>query len=195
MNYELKEEKQKGKQLIRTYINDRTSTEVKTELLYTDKAGQRWWGFQDLFKIPYIRTAYAKHISDLFTIGLSLKDIVGWCSEEKTLLKSDDPEKYEKLYSLILEKEKIATVTADPIKQHLALCTIYVLADDERIDYFDDQVANDKMILWNADMAATSFFLTWHSRHIADYTKTLNRISQTVSKLEAFKETQLPDSN
>src|SRR5919108_662107 len=131
MSYKLITEKTEGKapRLVRYYKNERTNTEVKTEHIYTDKDGKMYFGFADLYKIPYIRSVYAKHINDLYSVGLSLKDILKWCEQEKTILKSDDPEKYEKLYALILEKEGIASHTADPIQQHLSLCTIYVLAE------------------------------------------------------------------
>jgi hypothetical protein len=134
-----------------------------------------------------MRIAYSKHISDLFTIGLSLKDILKWCEEEKNLIRSADPEKYEKLYSMILEKERIAKHTADPIKQHIALCTVYVLSDQERVDYFDDAMAEEKMNLWNADTSMIAFFLSWHNQHIQHYTKTLEGITRTASSLEKMR--------
>lgn len=175
-----KTEERNGKEF-RTYTNSKTGTETQTTHIYTDREGARWFGFVDLFKIPYMRVAYSKHIADLFTMGLGLKDILQWTDEMKTLLKSDDPEKYEKLYALTLEKERIAKNTADPIKQHLNLATVYVLAEEERVDHFDDKIAADKLKLWLADTDALSFFLTWHNEHIQSFTSNLNTILGTVS--------------
>lgn len=183
MKWELKETKEvKGKEL-RTYRNDATGTECQTELLITDERGVKWFGFKDLRQIPYIRITYAKHISDLYTNGLSLKDILDWCSKEKKLIKSkDDPERDEKLYAMILEKERLASFTADPIKQHLALASVYVLKADERIDYFSDPIAEEKLMYWNADPALIAFFLSWLNSRIISYIKILEKISPIVLK-------------
>lgn len=182
MKWELNGTKEvKGKE-VRTYRNAATGTECQTEFLIADADGNRWFGFKDLRQIPYIRITYAKHVSDLFSIGLSLKDILDWCDQEKKLIKGTDPEKYEKIYALILEKEKLAQHTADPIKQHLALATVYALQDEERIDYFSDTIAEEKLKIWNADPHLTAFFLSWHNRHITDFIKTLDRITPIVLK-------------
>lgn len=180
--YELVSESEDGK-FIRTYRNTSTGTLVKTYLI-KENDGVRWFGFQDLFKIPMIRMSYARHITDLYNTGLTLKDVQAWCQQEKELLRSDDPEKYEKLYSLVLEKERLATFTADPIKQHLALCTVYILADDERIDYFDEQIAEQKLKLWQTSPELVAFFLSWHNGHIQHSLKLLEKISGIASKLE-----------
>lgn len=182
MTYELIKEVTSPK-IIRTYINNSTGTEITVQEIYKDKEGKTWLGFTDLFNIPIIRVAMARNITDLFSLGLSLKDILTWCNEEKKLLKSNDPEKYEKLYSLILEKEKLASFTADPIRQHLALCTVYILGDDERIDYFNENIAMGKLDYWAGIPEAVAFFLHWHNEHIRRYSKTLENISKTVLKL------------
>lgn len=179
--YELISEQTENRKKVRTYINRQTSTTVKTTPIYTDSNGVIWWGFIDLFKVPYIRQAYAKHISDTFTMGLSLKDILEWCEQEKELLKGSDPEKYEKLYSLVLQKENLARHTADPIQKHLALCTIYVLSEDEQIDHFTDEQAAQKMKLWKADIRATAFFLTWHNEATQSFMKRFEKTLKTVS--------------
>lgn len=186
MSYELKTEKQEGKRLVRTYLNEQGS-EVKTYLIYTDENKNKYWGFIDLYKIPIIRVVMSRHISDLFNVGLSLKDILKWVAEEKALLKSNDPEKYEKLYSLILEKERIAKFTADPIRQNLAVCTVYVLEDEERIDYFNEDLAEQKLKVWMAFPIMVAFFLSWHTEAIGRYMKTLEKISTIASKLEKKK--------
>lgn len=183
MLYKQSSDKVEGKRRVITYLNERTGTEVKVTPIYKDASGVQWWGFTDLFKVPYIRQAYAKHITDNFTMGLSLKDILEWCKEEKELLKAEDPEKYEKLYALILQKERLASFTADPIKKHLALATVYVLEEDERIDYFDDEIAGKKMKLWGADLNATAFFLNWHNEATVSFMKNLQKTFKTVSKV------------
>ncbi len=185
--YELQPEKKPG---TRVYINKDTGMETKTNLIYTDREGRKYWGFADLFQLPQIRAVMAKNITDLYNIGLTLKDIQAWCNEEKALLNSNDPEKYQKLYALILEKEKLATYTADPIKQRLALATVYILMDDERPDYFDQSLGDDKLQLWKGDHTAVAFFLTWLENHMKLYMKRLNKFSQTVSSLQKLKEDQ-----
>lgn len=184
MLYKLMAEKTEGKKLVRIYQNERTGTEVKTEHIYTGKEGEKYFGFADLFKIPYIRSAYAKHINDLYGLGLSLKDVLSWCAKEKELLRSDDPEKYEKLYSLVLEKEGVVQHGADPIRQHLALCTVYVLGEDEQVDYFSETVAEEKLTKWKADDDAVAFFLNWHHERIQHYTGILKKSLKTVSNLD-----------
>lgn len=187
MKWNLKETKTVNGKEVRVYESSTGST-CETMEIYIDSGGNKWFGFRDLFKIPYIRVAYAKHISDLFSIGLGLSDIVAWCKAEKDLIRSDDPEKYEKLFALILEKERIAKSTADPVRQHLALCTVYVLSDDERIDLFKDEDAETKLKLWGGDRGAITFFLNWHNAHIQRYTKALDRISKTVLKVDKFNQ-------
>jgi hypothetical protein len=182
--YQLIETRTEQKRETRIYKNTHTGTEVKTSVIYVTPDGVKFWGFNDLYKIPYIRTAFARHISDLYTIGLSLKDILSWCEQEKSLLKSEDPEKYEKLYALVLEKERLAKFTADPIRQQLALCTVYILTDEERIDYFEDSQAEQKLNMWMGSPEMIAFFLTWHTEHIRRYMKTLDKISTTVLKME-----------
>lgn len=197
MLYELISEKNTGTdakpRLVRTYRNTKTFTETKLNHIHTDKEGMKWWGFQDLFKIPMMRMSMVRNITDLYTIGLTLKDIITWCDQETTLLRSNDPEKYEKLYALVLEKRKLAEHTADPIRQQLALCTVYILADDERIDYFDEQEAEKKLNMWKAYPNDVSFFLTWHTNHIQGYIRDLNKISETVLKLEATAKEMVSD--
>lgn len=190
MLYEQIAEKQEGTKTVRIFRNTQTGTETKLTLIFTDKEGRKWWGFNDLFRIPYMRVSMARNISDLYTIGLSLTDIQTWCNEEKRLLKSDDPEKYEKLFALVLEKEKLATFTADPIRQQLALCTVYIIADDERIDYFDEAAAEEKLNQWKAFPEMVAFFLTWHTGHIQHSIKRLEKISTTVLKLQKVNEQQ-----
>lgn len=173
-----------GTRFVRTWRNVKTGTEIKLTMLHEEE-GQRYWGFIDLYKMPIMRISMAKNITDLYNIGLTLKDIQSWCSQEKELLTSDDPEKYEKLYALVLEKERIATHTADPIRQQLALTTVYILEDDERIDYFDEAIAERKLQNWKARPDLIAFFLTWQTDHIGRYMKTLQKVSAIVSEQKA----------
>jgi len=177
-------EKKEGKNMVRTFRNERTGSETKLSMIYKDKDGGQWWAFNDLYKIPVQRMSMAMNITDLYSIGLTLKDIQTWCNQEKTLLRSNDPEKYEKLYSLILEKERIATFVSDPLKQQIALCTVYIISDEERIDIFDEQKAEEKLKLWKGFPEMISFFLTWHSNQMQHFLKSLDKISTTVLKLE-----------
>lgn len=176
---------------VRVFRNSQTGTETKLSLIHTDTEGQKWWGFNDLYKIPIIRMAMAKNITDMYTIGLTLSDIKSWCSQEKALLKGNDPEKYEKLYALVLEKERLATFTADPMKQQLALCTVYILSDEERVDYFDESISEQKLKLWKGSPEMVAFFLTWHTDRIQHYIKDLAKISRTVSKRDKEQQEQL----
>lgn len=187
MLYEKVSEQLEGKRLIRTFRNIKTGNETKLGLIHEDKDVGRWWAFEDLYKMPIMRVSMAQNITNLYGIGLTLKDIIAWCTEEKKLLKSNDPEKYEKLYALILEKERLATFTSDPIKQQLALCTVYVVADDERIDYFDEAAAQKKLEFWKGLPGLVSFFLTWQTNRIGLYMKTLNKISQTVLAVDRLQ--------
>lgn len=190
MIYKLISEQEENKKSTRTFRNETTGTETKLQLIFTDKDGGKWWGFTDLYKIPMMRMAMVRNITDMYTIGLSLKDIQTWCSEIKGLAKGSDPEKYEKIFSRVLEMENIAMHTADPIKQQLALCTVYILSDQERIDYFDEQTAQTKLQQWKGQQEMITFFLTWHTGHIQGYIKRLDKISTTVLNLQAMQQDQ-----
>lgn len=182
MNWQLKKETGNT----RVYISQH-GTELTTTVILTDPVGRKWYGFTDFFKIPYIRTVYAKRITDLFQLGLTAGDIHEWIKEERELLKSNDPLKYEKLFALSLKKEELINAAIDPLKQHLALCTIYVLADDERIDYFSDEEAAAKMKAWELDKNIIAFFLSWQAEHMLSYTDSLKTLSQIVLNLGTAK--------
>lgn len=195
MIYELVHEKNEGTgnkpRLVRLYRNSRTGTETKLQLLHTDKQGEKWWGFTDLYKIPYSRLAMVRNITDLYAIGLSLKDITKWCEDMKGLLRSADAERYEKAYAKVLEIETTAKFGADPIQQQLALCTVYVLSDEERIDYFDESISVDKLTKWKTQPELVAFFLTWHTGHIHNSIRRLERISKTVLNLQEKQNFQM----
>lgn len=183
MVYELIEEGVIKDKPFRKYRNGQGS-ESTTEVVYKDADGNRWWGFKNLMQIPIIRKSMASYITSLYNVGLSLNDIKKWCADEKTLLKGNDPEKYEKLYAMVLEKEKIAIYTADPVKAALALATIYIMSEKERIDYFDPEESEKKLRLWLGMPEAVGFFLTWQNKHIESYMKRLDKASRTASTLE-----------
>lgn len=166
---------------MRIYENDSNNSTIQTDLVYTDKLGNRWWAFYDLFQIPYLRIAYSKTITDLFSIGLTADDLRTWIKREKELLRKNDPEKYEKLYAMILEKEQAITTTIDPMQQHLAIATIYVLGDKEQIDFYSAKIAQEKVDLWKLDEDAQIFFLNYHIKRMGNYTQALNTPLQTVS--------------
>lgn len=192
MLYELVHEKNEGSKdkprLIRLFRNNKTGTETKLHHIHTDEEGNRWWGFTDLYKIPYARMAMARNITDLYTIGLSLRDINAWCDELKNILKATDAEKYEKAYAKVLEMQNVATFSADPIKQQLALCTVYILADEERIDYFDEDMAQKKLLQWKPFSGMIAFFLTWHTDHIQRYINRLDKLSTTVLNVQEMRQ-------
>lgn len=165
------------------YTNNETGSECKIEHIYTDRLDIKWWGFSDLFAMPYIRIAFAKTISDLFLTGLTATDLRTWISKEKELLKSNDKEKYEKLYAMVLEKESVIENTVDPIKQHLALCTVYVMEEDEKIDYYSQSMAGEKLEKWKLDIDAQTFFLNWRYGHINRYYQDLKNITEIASSM------------
>lgn len=172
--------KEEGK--VRTYRNERTGSEIQTHVIYTDIFGNDWYAFKDLFKLPMLRIVYSKQVADFFNTGVTPEDLDKWDEEELRLLKSDDPEKYEKLYAVVLERRRLRKSIVDPIQQHLSLCAVYVMFPDERIDYFDMATIARKMTIWKGDTDAVAFFLSWHSRHIEHCIDSLKSTSQIALK-------------
>lgn len=185
MIYDLITEGMVNKKFTRTYRN-KQGTEVKTHLVYTDTEGGKWFAFLDLYKIPIQRKAMASYVTNLYSVGLTIKDILTWCSEEKKLINGNDPEKLQKLYALILDKEKLATFTADPIKQGLALAAVYIMSQDERIDTFENEDLERKLKIWGGMPEAVGFFLKWLNSHIEYYINRFSKASQTASKLQGI---------
>lgn len=176
----------------RVYVNSQTGAECVTQELYKDKMNRVWFGFVDLFKIPYIRVAFSQHISNLFGVGLTKEDLGKWCNELKTTLKNgNDPERYEKAYASILNTEALINSMADPVKQHLSLCTVYVLREDEKIDVFSEELAGSKMKDWAMDLQAQSFFLNWHLEHIQRYTENWKNTLEIASQKGILEQFQL----
>lgn len=183
MNYELISDKIEGNKRTKTFRNTRTGTETKIQPIYTDASGRQWWGFVDLYKIPYMRVLMTKHITDLFGKGFTGADLKQWAQEGKDLCRSTDPDKYEKLYARFMEWENLAEYTADPMKQHLALATVYVLTEEDRVDYFDEARAHELMKIWAADLDACAFFLSWHQKLLERSFNRLEKVSRTASYL------------
>ena len=153
----------------RTYKNTQTGTEVKTSLKFVDDDGNGWWAFDDLFAIPAIRKIASQKIAQLYGIGVTVEDIKTFLEKHKQTLKGTAADKYERAYADVLNFETIVDQTADPIKQSLALCTVYVLSDDERIDTFSMQDAAEKMKLWSLKPDVQAFFLSWWMDGINPY--------------------------
>ncbi len=142
----------------RIYRSSITGTEVITTLIYTDSDGRKWWAFEDLLQIPHIRRMAANNISQLYGAGFTKNDLSNFVNKSKSILKGIDPDKYEKAYSELLQLETIVESNIDPVKQELGLCSVYILGDDERIDFFSSREASEKMELWALDIDTQAFF-------------------------------------
>lgn len=175
--YQLQTETEKT----RTYRSTVTGTEISTQVIYTDKDGGKWWAFVDMMQIPHIRKMAANSISQLYGQGFTKEDLTEFVNRVKPLLKSSDPEKYEKMYSEILTLESITESNLDPVKQELGLCAVYILSDTERVDTFSTREALDKMALWAIDLDTQAFFLNWLSDGINDFRTTLEAVTQIAS--------------
>jgi len=170
--------------LQRTYRNSLTGTECKTMVIHTDMYGGKWWAFADLFTVPLIREIAAKKVVELSSASLTQQDLQEHIAKSKAILKSDDREKYEKAYGELLEFERICNAVADPVKQTLGLATVYILADDERPDTFDQGIAHRKMDIWHTDLNAMGFFLNWLTDTISSFVSASSSIGQIASALQ-----------
>lgn len=177
--YELQKETKKK----RTYRNTVTGTEITTSVIYTDKDGRAWWAFDDLLQIPHIRKMAASQITQLYGVGFTKKDMTEFVTSQKAILKSNDPEKYEKAFAGILSIESAVNNNLDPVKQELGLCSVYILAADERVDFFSSVQTAEKMELWSTDIDLQSFFLNWLSGGMNDFTRHYKAITTIASQL------------
>src|SRR6185369_6929222 len=150
-------------------------------MCYTDKDGNKWYSFDDLTAIPYTRSFAATKISSLFALGLSKDDLTSHINGLKTLLKSNDTDKYEKAYANVLDFEAKANNATDAIKQMTALTCVYFTLNDEPIDSFDNNLQIKKMSLLEADVDMHSFFLRRQIDITERYTMLLNSISKIAS--------------
>lgn len=181
MSYNLKSETETR----RVYVSSLTDTEIATKLLHVDKSGNKWWAFEDLLQIPFIRKKAGEKVSQLYGVGLTKTDIQVFIDKIKKIAKSADLERYEKIYSELLQMEEIMAETADPVKQSLALCAVYILGDDEQVDAFSTATAVNKMAKWEFDVPAQAFFLNWLTDGMNDYTKLYNNLTQIALKPDA----------
>lgn len=165
----------------RSYFNSVTGSKCSTSKVYQDSEGNNWWGFDDLMAIPYTRSFAATKVSSLYALGLSKDDLNNHISGLKTILKSSDPERYEKAYSFVLDFESKASNATDPLKQQSALVPVYYLLNDEEIDSFETGLQLRKMSLLESDPAMHGFFLKSLSEATERLVSTLNKISPTVS--------------
>lgn len=169
--------------VVRTYKNAITGTEISTSSVYKDKAGHVWHVFDDLFSIPFIRQMAAKRVLDLYGNGLSLIDVKSITTQMKAIVKSNDAEKYERVFAKLLELENLAETMADPVKQCIGLCTVYTLLDDERPDTYLQSDVSVKLSLLSLDIDAQTFFLTWWTGVMSrsgQILKGLSRIASTI---------------
>lgn len=172
--WQLKEENDSA----RLYVNSATGSRCSTKKLYTDKDGNSWYGFNDLMSLPYTRQFAATKISSLYALGLSKDDLNNHIAGLKTILKSEDKEKYEKAFSLVLDFESKASNATDAIKQMSSLVCVYYLVNDEQIDSFDNSLQIKKMALLEADTDLHCFFLSHQTSAIENYTQHLKLISE-----------------
>lgn len=178
---------QSDKEGKRIYANSVTGSRCSTTKLKTDKDGNDWHGFDDLMSLPYTRQFAATKISSLYALGLSKDDLSAHISGLKAILKSDDKEKYEKAFSLVLEFESKADNATDAVKQMSSLVCVYYLINDEPIDSFDNSLQIRKMSILEADTELHCFFLSHQTTAIDNYTRHLNLISQIVSPVKEEK--------
>ena len=177
---------------IRTYVNSVTGSFVNTYHLRTDRFNNTWWAFEDLFALPFIRQVAAKKVIDLYGQGLSLTDIKTITSQIKATLKSDDREKYEKAYSKVLELENLTENVADPVRQSLGLCTVYLLMNDEGPESWTNQYSSEKMGALSLDPDSMAFFLDWWISKTSSYGQALKGLSQIASMATQFQQTGVP---
>jgi hypothetical protein len=165
----------------RVYANSVTGSQSVQSMVYTDRDGNTWWQFVDLTAIPYTRNFAATKISSLYALGLSKDDLNNHISGLKSILKSNDPDKYEKAYANILDFETKANNATDAIKQMTALVCVYFTMNDEPIDSFDNNLQIKKMSLLEADVEMHTFFLQRQIDTTERYTQSLNLLSQIAS--------------
>jgi len=172
----------------RRYKNTLTGNDLTTYLLHVDKFGNKWWTFEDLFALPFIRQLTAKRVLDLYGNGLTLEDVKSITVQLKTILRSDDGEKIDRAMAKVFELENLTETMADPVKQCMGLCTVYLLFNDEMPDAWSNQVTAQKMTAMASDLESQAFFLNWWTdimRRSGKVLKGLSRIVSTTNELSA----------
>lgn len=165
----------------RIYSNSLTGSMCTQTMCYTDKDGNKWFQFDDLMSLPYTRTFAATKISSLYALGLSKDDLNNHITGLKNVLKSTDPERFEKAYANVLDFETKANNATDAIKQMSSLVCVYFTMNDEPIDSFDNNLQIKKMSLLEADADMHHFFLKLQIQATENYTKHLGLLSQIAS--------------
>lgn len=172
---------------VRVYKNKETGETCILDMIIKDAGGRQWWGFRDLFTIPFMRIEMSKHLAAFFGVGLTHQDLMDMFREMKALIKplfgQHDPEKYEKLFSAVLQRENQMKIVTDPNVQYLTLATVYVLSDRENIELFGHEHVAEKLKIWGSDTELSAFFLTWYSMRIAAFIADSGKISQIVSRV------------
>lgn len=170
---------------VRIYRNTLTGSEISIYLLKTDYQGNKWWAFEDLFALPFIRQMAAKKVLDLYGHGLALADVKAISGQIKSILRSNSPEKYELAYAKTNELENLAETMADPVRQCIGLCTVYLILNDELPDTWTNQDTARKMSILTLDVELQAFFLNWWTdimRRSGQVLKGLSRIVSTVNQ-------------
>lgn len=167
----------------RKYRNPVTGSECSTKKVYSDKDGNSWWEFDNLFTLPFMRQFAATKISSLYQIGLSKDDITNHIAGLKTILKSADPEKYDKAMSMVITFEERFNDATNAIKQISSLVCVYNLLNDERVDIFDLTIQDEKLKLLEADYEAHAFFLRRQIERTETYGTALDKLSKTASTI------------
>lgn len=177
---------------VRAYRNTITDSTVSTYLLHKDGQGNEWWTFEDLFALPFIRQLAAKKVLDLYGNGLALQDVKAISAQLKNILRSNSPEKYELAYAKTLELENLAETMADPIKQCMGLCTVYLLLNDENPDAWTTQVTSVKMGILTLDVGLQSFFLNWWTGIMRQSGQALKGLSRIASRVNQSSDENTP---
>lgn len=167
----------------RIFSNEITGGKCSQTRVYTDKEGNSWWNFDDMVSIPYTRQFAAQRITSLYSLGLSKDDLTGHISGLKAILKSEDKEKYEKAFALVLDFENKATTATDAVKQMSSLVCVYFTMNSEDIDSFENSLQLKKMSLMQNDPAMHAFFLNRQTDNTEAYIRLYGLLSQTASQL------------
>lgn len=166
---------------LRTYTNSATGSKCETKKVYTDNDGNNWWFFQDLMTLPQTRQLASHKITSLYALGLSKDDLFGFINSVKTLAKSADGEKYEKIYAATLDFETKANNATDAVTQLSSLVCVYFLLNDEVIDSWDNNLVAKKMQLLSLNPEMHNFFLNRQLDAIERYQMHSKLLFQTVS--------------
>lgn len=182
-----------GQQIeFRIYSNTLTGNSLATYFLRKDLFGNTWWAFEDLFQLPFIRQIASKKVIDLYGQGLSLMDIKSITGQLKGILKSASTEKYEQAYAKVLELENLTENLADPVRQSLGLCTVYLLMNDEPPESWTNQATAEKMSALALDPESQAFFLSWWMNKTKVFGQVLKGLSQIASTASQLVETGVP---